>query len=214
MNPNENSPSSTATSPRIAAFLDAVDVPKASQSMPAGDEFVKWLKALHEIDVVTERTTLTAGWYSGPPTNPLEPLRQRVRDALLVQFGMKGQESPTLLTSRVAFVEQQLKQLRADMTAPAGVQPFIVPITTLVPEPFELIRDIPAVVEPTGDDFLATFYDANVSASGETPTEAVANLKDLLISKYDLLDSLSDAQLAPHMKRQRDVLRTIMRRAA
>ena len=37
----------------------------------------------------------------------------------------------------------------------------VVPITTLEPEPIDLTRDIPIVVRPTDDGYLATFFDAN-----------------------------------------------------
>src|ERR1039458_2100739 len=40
-----------------------------------------------------------------------------------------------------------------------SVQTAVIPITTLAPEPYEILRDIPAVVEPAGNGFIATFFD-------------------------------------------------------
>jgi hypothetical protein len=42
----------------------------------------------------------------------------------------------------------------------------IVPIVTFAPEPFDIIKEIPVVVQPTDDEFSATFFDANINTQG------------------------------------------------
>jgi hypothetical protein len=88
----------------------------------------------------------------------------------------------------------------------------IVPITTFTPESFELTRDILAVIEESDDEYIASFYDANVSAGGSNQEEAIANLKDLLLSRFDYLDRLSPEKLGPGPRRQFAVLQEFIRR--
>ena len=89
----------------------------------------------------------------------------------------------------------------------------VVPITTLDPEPFDLLRDIPVVVQPTDDGFLATFFDANIGITGDTREEAVANLRLLLADVFDELEK-EEARLGPDLVRQLAVLRGFMKRRA
>jgi predicted DNA-binding antitoxin AbrB/MazE fold protein len=89
----------------------------------------------------------------------------------------------------------------------------VVPITTLEPEPFDLARDIPVVVRPTDDGYLATFFDANIGMTGDTREEAVANLRLLLVDVFDELEK-EEGQLGPKLVRQLAVLRSFMKRRA
>jgi Arc/MetJ-type ribon-helix-helix transcriptional regulator len=95
-----------------------------------------------------------------------------------------------------------------------STQTALIPITTLAPEPYEILRDIPAVVEPTGDGFLATFFDANISTSGDTDVEAVSNLRSLILDIFEYLDSEPSVSLGPEPARQLAVLRVFLKRAS
>lgn len=88
----------------------------------------------------------------------------------------------------------------------------VVPITTFAPEPFEVLRPMSAVIQPIGDEHLATFFDANINASGETQEEAFANLKDVLLGTFQMLEQMSESQLGPGPKRRRAVLSECIRR--
>ena len=92
--------------------------------------------------------------------------------------------------------------------------PAVVPVTTFAPEPFEVIGPISIVIQPSGDDFLATYFDANINASGETQEEAFAALKDVLLATFQLLQRLPDDQLGPGPRRQRAVLTAVIRRVS
>ena len=91
--------------------------------------------------------------------------------------------------------------------------PIVVPITTLGPtRPFELVRDLPIVVQPTDHGFTATFFDANVSMSGDTQEEAVENLKDILIDLLEDLGSEPTRKLGPEPARQLQILKAVIRK--
>lgn len=109
----------------------------------------------------------------------------------------------TLLDKAVIDLRKRLERLEATRT-------LVVPIQSLDPEPFELTKPILALVEPSEDEFIASFSDANVSASGETQGDAIANLKDMLICTFELLES--ETRLGTEMQRRRSVLATLLRR--
>jgi hypothetical protein len=94
---------------------------------------------------------------------------------------------------------------------PGDVPSVVVPITTLEPEPFDLLRSIPVVVQPTVDGYLATFFDANIGITGDTREESVANLRLLLVDVFEELER-EEAQLGPQLVRQLAVLRGFMAR--
>jgi predicted RNase H-like HicB family nuclease len=86
-----------------------------------------------------------------------------------------------------------------------------IPIQSLDPEPYEFIQPIPAVVRQEGEEYVATFYDANISASGETEKEAIQNLKDMVVATYELLTGHDRENLAAGSARTRDILETFVR---
>lgn len=88
----------------------------------------------------------------------------------------------------------------------------IVPISSFAPEPFESLKEIKAVVRGCDDEFLASFFDANISASGDNETEAVDNLKDLILAKFSHLDEQAPETLGPAMKKQIAVLKQFVRK--
>ncbi len=94
---------------------------------------------------------------------------------------------------------------------PGDVPSVVVPITTLAPEPFDLLRTIPVVAQPTADGYLATFFDANVGITGDTMEESVANLRVLLADVFEELER-EEARLGPQLVRQLAVLRGFMKR--
>ena len=110
---------------------------------------------------------------------------------------------------RLELGEHQQVQIVVESESPS----LVVPITTLDPEPFDLLRDIPVVVQPTDDGFLATFFDANIGMTGDTREEAVTNLRLLLVDVFDELEK-EEARLGPPLVRQLGVLRGFMKRRA
>lgn len=111
---------------------------------------------------------------------------------------------------RVGILEKVVLELRYSLIELANRQTITVPITSLAPEPLTLRHPIFVVVQPEGDEFCATFFDANINASGDTQTEAVDNLKEILVSTYRRYSSLGESKLGPGPRRQLAVLQTVI----
>ncbi len=115
--------------------------------------------------------------------------------------------------ARIGDLTRRLRALETRVSELSEGGAMIVPITTLAPEPYDLLREIKVVVQPASDEFLATFFDANVNATGCNETEAVDNLKEILTSRFEYLDRLAPTLLGPAPSRQIAILRTFMRRS-
>lgn len=102
-----------------------------------------------------------------------------------------------------AKIEQVLNRLGELSSARKS---FLVPIETLAPEPYEILRPLTVVITECEGGFEASLFDASIFASGETEEEAFANLKETLIDTYDRLNELSDTQLGPTPLRQKQLL--------
>jgi predicted RNase H-like HicB family nuclease len=109
----------------------------------------------------------------------------------------------------MTLTDRVLSDLRCRVQHLENRQTLVVPVETLADETFELIRPFSVVVEPAGDEFTATLYDANVSASGETTDEAVSNLKDMLLETLELFDT--GVKLGAAMQKQKAVLKSLVR---
>jgi len=88
----------------------------------------------------------------------------------------------------------------------------IVPINTFAPEPYDIIRQTLAVVQPSAKGFIASLYDANIHASGDTEEEAFRNLKSLTLDLLDSLSAESPGTLGPEPRRQLAVLQQFIQK--
>jgi hypothetical protein len=93
------------------------------------------------------------------------------------------------------------------------VDPVTLQISTFTPEPYEVLRPIPVLIRPEGDEFVASFVEANVNASGETQQEAFESLKLLVLDIFDSLRSHPVEKLGPESVRRLAVLRDFIRAA-
>jgi len=83
-----------------------------------------------------------------------------------------------------------------------------VEIRTFAPEPYQLPSPISVSVEEDADgSFLVSFFDANISTTGENEQEAFENLKSLILDVFDSLNREDPAKLGPEPRRQLAVLR-------
>ncbi|MDZ4820182.1 MAG: hypothetical protein SGJ20_14535 [Planctomycetota bacterium] len=64
--------------------------------------------------------------------------------------------------------------------------PITIPIQSLNDDQLVVIKEILAVVQEDEGAFVATFFDANINASGDSQIEAVEMLKEMLASSYRL----------------------------
>ena len=84
----------------------------------------------------------------------------------------------------------------------------IVEIRTFAPEPYQLSSPISVTVEEDGaGSFIASFFDANISTTGENEQEAFENLKSLILDVFDSLNREAPTKLGPEPRRQLAVLR-------
>jgi dCTP deaminase len=89
--------------------------------------------------------------------------------------------------------------------------PLALTITNFPDESYVAIQPIPVLVRKEGDSFLASFFDANVHASGETDQEALDNLRSSILDTLEVL-SESEGQLALPAERQWRSLKLYVRR--
>jgi len=82
----------------------------------------------------------------------------------------------------------------------------LVPVQTLSQYGHVLLKPFTVAIEQSGDSYVATFYDAGISASGDNETEAFQNLTDMISATFEL-GSRHDIKLGPGPARQLAVLR-------
>jgi len=112
---------------------------------------------------------------------------------------------------RIARLEKEIEELKTSVKARQDSGSVVVPLTSLAPDPFEVVGEVRIVVQPTEDGFLASLFDAGISITGDTQEEAVANLRNLLVDVFDELEE-DEQRLGPHPARQLAVLRSLIKR--
>ena len=114
--------------------------------------------------------------------------------------------------ARLEALEKEVLLLKARVAQLEISAPLIVPVETLAPEPYQLLKPFHAVVQPVDGEYVASFYDANISASGGTQEEALANLKDMVVAAYETLTEHEGGGLGRGLEKQLQVLREFLRR--
>lgn len=103
------------------------------------------------------------------------------------------------LMDRVAKLEDQVNR-----------RSVIVPIQALEPATLTVTQPIFSVVQEEDGMFVASFFDANINASGESQLDAVEMLKDMIVSTFRLLIK-REAVLGEGPQQQLAVLRQFVR---
>jgi hypothetical protein len=117
------------------------------------------------------------------------------------------------MRDEINSVSQQLAELKQEILRLQSLRAYVVPLTTLSSE-FQLTQPIPVTIEGCDENFIATFTEANISASGETEGDAIANFKDSLVSSYQVLEAMPSDKLGPLPARQWKVLQNVVRRTS
>jgi hypothetical protein len=112
----------------------------------------------------------------------------------------------------VKAIEAEIDLLKRRVAKLERSVPACVPVTTLAPEPYEILQPFHAVIRSRGSEYVASFLEANLSATGGTQEEAVWNLKDTVVAAFDMLASHDATALGPGPARQLSVLRQFVRR--
>ena len=113
---------------------------------------------------------------------------------------------------RLESIERDLLTLKGRVAQLQNNGPTVVPIDTLAPDPFTVVRPFHVTVEPYEDEYRASFLDANLSVFGETRAEAVWALKDIIAATFEMLSELGEKKLGPGPARQFRVLREFIRK--
>ena len=148
--------------------------------------------------------------YVRAAQNWMEEVWQFQMEAHRTQF--RWSEAIVQLTNSVGLIQEKLNGLTVALDRLAEQRTFVVPLTTLAPEPMQLRLNIPATIEGDGEDFTATFTEANVSASGETEADAIANLKESIVATYKILEAIPVSEMPPIPARQWSVLKSAITR--
>jgi hypothetical protein len=108
------------------------------------------------------------------------------------------------LNRQVRKLSQRVAELESEP------QPALVPIQSFEPLPFEVAQTILAVVQKDEGVFVASFFDANINASGDSQLDAVEMLKDMIVSTFRLLVRKEEV-LGDGPRKQLAVLRQFVR---
>jgi len=113
---------------------------------------------------------------------------------------------------RINLLEIVVTDLKAQIQKLESLRTKTVPINTLAPEPYELLRPILVAVQPTEGGFEVGWFDANIHTTGENEEEAVANLKSLILDFFDSFSREPTEKLGPEPKRQLAVIKQFVKR--
>jgi len=98
------------------------------------------------------------------------------------------------------------RSTKRSQPAASGWGAAFVPITTFAPEPYQAHPGLVAVLQAREEGFIASLYDANIHASGDTEEEAFRNLKSLILDVFESLSTEAPKHLGPEPRRQLAVL--------
>jgi hypothetical protein len=117
------------------------------------------------------------------------------------------------LNSKVEEIRRMLEAVLNKLNAfePHGTGVFV-PIETFALRRYEVLRPFTVVLIPSDEGFEACFYDANISSYGDTESEAIEGLKEILLDTFDRLNELKDDELGPGPKKQKEILNVLIRR--
>jgi hypothetical protein len=117
------------------------------------------------------------------------------------------------LCEQVARLESKVEQVIKRLGGLSALRrSFLVPIESLEPEPYEIVRPLTAVVMESEGEFEAAIFDLSIFASGDTEEEAIGNLKETLLDTFDQLNELPDTRLGKGPLRQKGLLNKCIRK--
>lgn len=139
------------------------------------------------------RRYITTDWEDGVQ-ELIDALTKRWEEVVRLE---SLQKEVALLKNRCAVLER--------------LAPILVPIETLAPEPYEVVKPLHVVVRCQEEQYIACFFDANLGASGDTQAEAIFNLKDIITTTFEMLTSMNEDELGPGPLQQKKVLEEFIR---
>lgn len=116
--------------------------------------------------------------------------------------------------ARIEAIEKEFVLLKQRMLELEQMASLVVPVQTFSPEPYEITTPFHVVVNAEDDQWVATWFDANLNASGDTREEAISNLKDIIVAVFESLSGHSADRLGRGPAKQLQVLRKFIRKTA
>lgn len=114
--------------------------------------------------------------------------------------------SPRSTTVQDEATTAELRDLRARVDSLESVRVDTIYISSLGDATIKVQQPIPITIRRDGEEFIASFLDANVSTGGADLAEAVSNLQSLLADIAPDLLSRPDESLGKSMRKQKRVL--------
>lgn len=164
---------------------------------------------------------MNTGYFPGIVANPYGPIAISINrpniflelnQFIFTEYQQQWSVTALSLADNIRTLTKEMDELKEEIRQLSKLRTFVVPLTTLAPAPFQITQQIPVTIEGDGEEFTATFTEANVSASGETEADAIANFKDSLVSSFEILEELPASRLGPLPMRQWTVLKNVLRR--
>jgi hypothetical protein len=121
-----------------------------------------------------------------------------------------AEKAQTAYDDRLSMLEREVEALAHHVHELRQIQPLVVPVVAINSNKIRLKKAFFIVVQRDEDDYLATFFDANISASGESDVEAVDALKEIMIAKYLKFLELGPEKLGREPTRQLEILKAVM----
>jgi|SRR5579864_4962192 len=118
---------------------------------------------------------------------------------------------------RIAKLESEnkslLKRLKRleEALLEAKQQPVSLTITTLAPDPYDVLQPFSITIQKYGDAFVASLPEANLGVTADTEHQAIEDLKDVMIITHEMLAETDEAELGPGPKKQKAVLSKMIR---
>lgn len=112
---------------------------------------------------------------------------------------------------RLESIERELMLVNKRVADLEQAKPTIVLIDTMAPEPLDMIKPFHVNVEAVEDEYQASFLDANLSALGDSKSEAIWNLKDRIAATFKSLCRIGEDKLGMGPARQLGILKTFIR---
>ncbi|GEM_PF-3582600 len=140
--------------------------------------------ALRKLTYFRARTALTKPEAGQPIFSP--NWQEAVRAA--VQTFAATAATRNQVIARIDRLENEITALKEEVAELREAQSVQAVIASLADESYDLVKHIPVVIQGAGDEWTATFFDANIAISGDTQEEAVDNLKGLIVDMFESLE--------------------------
>jgi hypothetical protein len=107
---------------------------------------------------------------------------------------------------RFSLMESAVSELKSQLNVLANDKTRIVPINTLAPEKYDVLKPILVSVQAIEDEFEAGWFDANIHTTGENEEAAVSNLKSLILDYFEIFTNEPPENLGIEPRRQLAIL--------